>query len=323
MAVRNLSPSPVLGYEHFKSIEAFRPNEVIGGGISVPLDPRNSSAFRAILPFPDCLLVLQRSFARKLQTNMGVDHGLGLMIPISFKATINGSLIDDSTVTMMRGRTPSDAVEEHPNTYLMLRFNSDMTNRGWIAFHSGVRSIPATSNQIETLRTTIVAMFSRAAEVYSLEELGGPMNETLIAGLDTILVEDGVKRARPGTFDKHRRLLGDVDRILELNPAKALLADDLSLLLGVSPRTLQTAAHTVQGMSLHRYLLTKRLWAVHRMLTIRSTSVPIKAIAQSYGFWHMGEFSRSYKAQFSELPSETQHRVRSTARAGLPRINKT
>lgn len=320
MAVRNLWPSPVLGYEHFKSIEAFRPNEVIGGGISVPLDPRNSSAFRAILPLPDCLLVLQRSFARKLQTNMGVDHGLGLMIPISFKATINGSLVGDSTITMMRGRTPSDAVEEQPNTYLMLRFNSDMTNRGWIDFHSGLRLIPATSNQIETLRTTIVEMFSRAAEVNCLHELGGPMNEALVAGLDAILVVDSVKRARPGTFDRHRKLLEDIDRILELDSAKALLVDDLSSLLGVSPRTLQTAAYAVHGMSLHRYLFAKRLWGVHRMLTIKSTSVPIKAIAQSYGFWHMGEFSRSYKAQFSELPSETQRRVRSTARAGLPRV---
>jgi AraC family ethanolamine operon transcriptional activator len=69
------------------------PNEVIGGGT------------------PDSLLVLQRSLARRFEIDMGTDHGLGMVIPLSFEATINGRVFDNSMITLTRGKTPSVAVE--------------------------------------------------------------------------------------------------------------------------------------------------------------------------------------------------------------------
>lgn len=133
MPVRRLKPSPVLAVEHFTNFDEFRPNLVIGGGISVPLQPMDFSASRAILPLQDCLLVLQRSFARTLEADMGVDHKAGLLVLLGFHATINGHEFDNSMIALMREKVPTRAVEPHPNSYLMLRFNSKMLGLTLIA----------------------------------------------------------------------------------------------------------------------------------------------------------------------------------------------
>ena len=67
MPVRWIDPSPVLRVERFNSFDEFRPNDVIGGMRSTPLDSSPISASRSILALPDCLLVLQRSFARRME----------------------------------------------------------------------------------------------------------------------------------------------------------------------------------------------------------------------------------------------------------------
>jgi AraC-like DNA-binding protein len=61
-------------------------------------------------------------------------------------------------------------------------------------------------------------------------------------------------------------------------------------------------------MSLHRYLRLRRLWLVRRQLLAGADSV--KACALAFGFWHMGDFSHSYRVQFGETPSQTMARAR-------------
>ena len=57
------------------------------------------------------------------------------------------------------------------------------------------------------------------------------------------------------------------------------------------------------------YLKIEQLNRVHRKL--RDTApdeMLIKQIALTYGFSHLGQFSRDYKQLFGELPSETLRR---------------
>ena len=314
MPVLRLKPSPVLGIQRFASFDEFRPNEVIGGGISVPFEPKQFSAFRAILPLRDSLLVLQRSFARRLETNIGVDHGIGLVVPLSFNATINGCVFNDTTIALTRGRTPTQAVEPQANIYLMVRFNSEMRDRGWADYDDGLRTLSASPERLELLRVAIVRMFclaSENADPKTFDEIGRAMQETLIAGLDSILLPDNARRARPGSFDKHRRLVDRLDELARLRSTIPLYTEDVAQSVGVSLRTLQTAVQVVHGMSLHRYLVSRRLWYVRRQLITGNPTLTAKAVARANGFWHMGEFSRTYKAFFGELPSETLARVRS------------
>ena len=60
------------------------------------------------------------------------------------------------------------------------------------------------------------------------------------------------------------------------------------------------------GLSPKAYLKARRLNAVRRELLRDETAVgTIFDRASSWGFWHMGQFGRDYKAMFGELPSET------------------
>src|SRR5512139_741229 len=157
MPVRWLKPSRILSIEHFTDFDEFRPNDVLGGGTSIPLQPREFSACRAILPLQDGLLVLQRSFARQLEADMGTERGVGLFIPIAFHGTSNGRDVDNWTIGLMRGRTPVKAIEQHPNTYLMLRFNSDMRHRGWPDGDNGLDHVRLQQREpVQNLRAAIL-----------------------------------------------------------------------------------------------------------------------------------------------------------------------
>lgn len=310
MAVRRLSPSPVLGIERFATAEEYRPNEVVGGGVSIPLDPRNASAVRAILPFPDSLLVLERSFARRLEANMGPDYGLGMVVPLSFSATINGRIFDNSTIAVMRNKTPTTVLEEQPNTYLMLRFNSDMRSRSWAEFDAGIVSVTAAADRVGRLGAVILEMFQFAAEAKSLDAVRESMHESLIAALDSILLAEGTMREQARSSARHRQVVDQLDELLQFDTAGQLYVDQLASKLQVSQRTLYAAVRAVHGISPYRYLIGKRLWSVRKKLKTGDPTATVKDVAMGSGFWHMGDFSQAYKAQFGELPSETLTRAR-------------
>jgi AraC family transcriptional regulator, ethanolamine operon transcriptional activator len=60
------------------------------------------------------------------------------------------------------------------------------------------------------------------------------------------------------------------------------------------------------GLSPMAYLKTVRLSGVRRALKASDpTQATVLGIANRYGFWHMGHFSRDYRQMFGESPSET------------------
>jgi AraC-like DNA-binding protein len=312
MPTRWLKPSRVLSIEHFTDFDEFRPSDVLGGGTSTPLEPQKFSLCRAILPLQDGLFVLQRTFARRLEANVGTDEGVGLVIPFDFHSTANGRELDDSAIGLMRGKTPLKAIEPHPNTYLMLRFNSDMRHRGWPDFESGLEFFRVQPELIQSLRTAILDMFCLASasdDPRQFEAQNRPIQETLLAGLDAALTPEDA-RPRGALFDKHRKLVAHLDEHVSLLGSAPLYSGDLAQAVGVSVRTLQAATRSVHGMSLHHYLRLKRLWSVRKMLLTGGTGLTVKAAALGNGFWHMGDFAREYKSAFGETPSETLARAR-------------
>jgi AraC family ethanolamine operon transcriptional activator len=313
MPVRRLKPSRVLGIERFSDFCEFRANEVLGLGTSTPLHPRDFSLSRAILPLQDGLFVLQRAFARSLEVDVGTDRGVGLTVPFSFHSITNGREIDSSMVNVVRGRVPIKSVEHRANTYLMMRFNSDMRHRGWADYDSGLGFFRSHDAPMARLRATILSMFSLASDVSDprqFEALNRPIHETLLACLDDALVPADGLAARRGSFEKHGRLIARLNEVVATFGSRPLYSEDLADVLGVSVRTLQTATRAVHGVSLHHYLRLKRLWATRVQLMTASAGVSVKAAALGNGFWHLGDFSRGYRLAFGETPSETLARSR-------------
>lgn len=96
--------------------------------------------------------MLQRSFARRFEPEIGTDNGVGLVVPLTFHSTSNGREVDNSTIAVMRSKAPVTAVEHHPNTYLMLRLNSDMRHRGWEDFDTSLAYVRAQDDPMVRLR---------------------------------------------------------------------------------------------------------------------------------------------------------------------------
>lgn len=81
---------------------------------------------------------------------------------------------------------------------------------------------------------------------------------------------------------------------------------DLSRYCGMRSRSLMNAFEAITGFSPMDYLKRLRLSAVRRTL-LRSdrSSTQVMSVAMDWGFWHMGHFSRDYRAMFGESPSQT------------------
>ena len=313
MPVRRLKPSRVLNIERFSDFSDFRAHEVLGLGTSTPLRPREFSLSRAILPLQNGLFVLQRAFARRYEAEIGTDNGIGLVVPLSFHSITNGTEVDSSTIAVMRGKAPVESIEQQPNTYVMLRFNSDMRHRGWADFNSGlayVRTQDAPMARLRAIFLEVFALASACGDARQFEALNRPIQETLLDALDTALVPAEARATRPGSFDKYRKLIAQLDEVVELFGSKPLYSSDLATALGVSARTLQIATQAVHGVSLHHYLRLKRMWSVRVQLMTGGSGLTVKAAALGNGFWHLGDFAMGYKRAFGEAPSETLVRAR-------------
>lgn len=101
--------------------------------------------------------------------------------------------------------------------------------------------------------------------------------------------------------------------------AEKLLLADVASAAGVGVRRLQLVFRTEMGKTPVQYILDRRLDRVRADLrTPSDQDTPIGTIAARWGFTHMGEFGRRYRARFGEQPSLTR-RARPASPAIRPR----
>ena len=74
---------------------------------------------------------------------------------------------------------------------------------------------------------------------------------------------------------------------------------------GVASRTLERAFKEHFGMGPKAYQQRLRLNGARDALLAVGGDAVIADIANHWGFWHMGQFAKDYRALFGELPSET------------------
>lgn len=79
--------------------------------------------------------------------------------------------------------------------------------------------------------------------------------------------------------------------------------------LGVSRRWLQWSFNEVMGIGPWAYLHLVRLNGARRMLQRAAPGTKVNDAVEAFGFWHPSRFSRDYRRQFGELPSQTLQRA--------------
>ena len=95
---------------------------------------------------------------------------------------------------------------------------------------------------------------------------------------------------------------------IEAHADQAPSVQDVYRAAGVSRRTLNYAFRELIGVTPKQYLRATRLDGVRKELHRKGPSAKIADTANTWGYWHLGQFAADYRRQFGELPSDTLRR---------------
>lgn len=173
---------------------------------------------------------------------------------------------------------------------------------------AGRRAIPVDQLRAGALARLLAATLGEADLRHRLagsEAHAASFNRGLIGFvLDMLPPVDAEAEPRPM---RHWDAIVAIRRLVCTSPCCPLSVAELSVVLGLSRRTLQNACQETVGLSPVKLLRALRLNEARRML---ESCASVTEAATQFGFWHLGYFARDYRALFGELPSATLARHR-------------
>lgn len=275
---------------------------------------RRIAAEQMILSLPGCEVTVARTFPRILDVQLGPDcTAVGFaMDDYAVPMRFNGVEMHRSVIVVGSSGAAYTSVEDAERQICSIVFMPEVRDRGWPETHLNFKLFETSAAAMQRLRRTVRDVLAAASEPMDAIQASiraSAMRETLLLCVDgalrDVLPTRWMSRANDGRLFK---VFQDVSMLLSSAPGLPVYSEDLARKVGVSVRTLHDVVQRHRGMSLHRYLRLWRLWHVRKQLLAGSGSV--KAVALSFGFWHLGDFSRSYRQQFGEAPSQTLERAR-------------
>jgi AraC-like DNA-binding protein len=295
----------------FTDIDAFRSSV---RNLNVDFTPlaRTISAEQIVLNLPGCDVNYTKSFPRILDAQLDPNCTLiGFTMDEGVPIRFNGAEEEVRPVIVIgSGGAVFTQVERAPRQYASIVFAPEVEGRGWprsgTAFKI-VETSAAAHRALRGLTLQVTSLSSEFGDPLEFAEISAAIRESLLAAVDHAFA-DGVNLPLAPDATRQFKVFRDVEAALSGDIGHAFYSGDLAKQVGVSVRTMHDAVKRYRGMSLHRYLRLRRLWLVRKRLIAGSQSV--KACALAYGFWHLGDFSRSYRSQFGETPSETLARSR-------------
>jgi AraC-like DNA-binding protein len=100
-----------------------------------------------------------------------------------------------------------------------------------------------------------------------------------------------------------------VEQFIEEHARDAIALADLIGVAGVSTRALQTSFRRFRNTTPMAYLRAVRMELTQtELMNAGRQGLSVAAVANAFGFGHLGRFARDYQARFGELPSQTLYR---------------
>lgn len=131
-------------------------------------------------------------------------------------------------------------------------------------------------------------------------------NELLSVLLSELMRRGGASDAGvPISPGERWRVIRRAEEFLESNHSPAVRIDDLCVAACTSLSRLERAFRESFGVSPRRFLAMRRLAAVRSELLRGVTDATVTEIATRWGFFHLGQFSKEYRALYAERPSDT------------------
>lgn len=283
--------------------------------LSVDFTPlvRKISAEQIILNLPGCDVNFTKSFPRITDAQLSPDcTAIGFSMDEGVPIRFNGVERDASVIVIGKSGAVYSQVERAARQFASIVFAPAIEDRGWPETGPNFMIFETSVSAQHALRALVLKVLSAPLQSVGPAEVGQAapaIRESLLAAVDAACAD-----IVPATWTaaanstKKFRVFGDVRAALSGRVGTPIYSGELAAQIGVSVRTMHDAVLQFCGMSLHRYLRLRRLWLVRQRLLAGNESV--KACALAFGFWHMSDFSKGYRLQFGESPSETLARPR-------------
>ena len=296
-----ISRSP--DFDHFRNIEG------LGEANSIPLDCRDFAASFASLRLKACTIYLQRTFPRILQVQYSTTGAIvGLLMDDAASLILNGVEGRAPAFLLVKGSAQCEIVEQQANLVALVNFDS-VDHRGWPGELDRAQVIATERAKFDVLRTTlrdVLMLASHSPDILAQPNVIESIEESILQAVDLAMAAASpASEAKRLSLSHYLSLVRKFDEFVAGNSGKTLYSADVARQLGVSVRTLHNAVVAIRGMSMHRYMRLRRLWNVRQQLLRGASLQSIKAVALVNGFWHMGEFTASYRDLFGETPQQT------------------
>ena len=221
---------------------------------------------------------------------------------------LNGLPLDRPTLMNHGISIPYRTFQPSELTIAAMFLPDDDDDRGWPERNKGARLDQITSAAYEQLRLTIadvVHLASRSPLQLSRPSLVSGLQQSLLGAIDHAYLTAPPEVPTALAIRKYVRICRLVDELIRNSTVKVPTNSEIAAAAGVTVRTVHNAMIAVNGVSLQKFMLLNRLWAVRAALLRAGPQDLIKTIALDHGFWHLGRFSRTYRAFFGEAPSDT------------------
>jgi AraC family ethanolamine operon transcriptional activator len=292
----------------FSDVDEFR-NAIRGLNFEFTPFVRRISAEQTILSLPGCDVNLTRTFPRVVDAQLvenctAIGFTMDVLdVPIRF----NGSQRAQPVIVIGSGGAAYTTIDEVQRQIASVVFRPEVTDRGWPRAALSFKIFETTAAGLDRLRSVVREVLAAAAEPVGAAEMpfkAAAMKESLLGAVDDAFESVVSVRwtLRPND-ERNFKIFQDIRALLSDDLSQPIYSEEIARKLGLSVRTLHDVVRRYRGMSLHRFLRLRRLWLVRQRLLAGADSV--KAVALAFGFWHLSDFSRSYRDQFGETPSQT------------------
>jgi AraC family ethanolamine operon transcriptional activator len=307
-----LSSPPALQVFRFNDVDQYRQSI---RAVDIRFTPlaRRISASQTILNLPGCDINVVDSFPRVLDAQLKPGcTAVGFSMSDGNVLRMNGIDAGACFLAIGRGGGGYTAFEGIGCQFSSVMFTPEIQGRGWPEPGQDFLVFETTAEAQQRLRTVVLEVMNFASVSPAALAMPGAdegIRESLLSVMDHAFASR--TSAQPlGSLHAARfmDIVRKAEDVISASLRNPVYSEELACRVGVSVRTLHSAVLRHRGISLHRYLRLKRLWLVRQRL--REGDISVKACALAHGFWHLGEFSKSYRRHFGEAPSETVARAR-------------
>jgi AraC-like DNA-binding protein len=305
------APLPAPEVFEFHDVDEFR-SRVRNVALDFTPLVRTISATQIILNLPGCCVNLTKAFPRIVDVQLAENcTAVGFSMDDGIPVRFNGVERDQSAIVIGSAGAAFSVVAKSAREFASIVFSPEVLDRGWPQAYPNFKMFETSAAAHLRLRELVRQIItpSRSGIAAACRETSDAIRDSLLAAIDAAFADVvPAKWTASANSARQFKLFRDIRAVLAANVGNPVYSEDLARQVGVSVRTMHDAVLRYTGLSLHRYLRLRRLWLVRQRLLTGTQSV--KACALAFGFWHMGDFSRSYRAQFGETPSETLARSR-------------